>query len=123
MHLVAAGTTCKLTVHDTPQLNSIVEHLNHMLLEWICAFAHGSSLPKSLWGKVLHHAVWLKNCTVTCALDGKTPFEALYSRPPDLSALRVWGCQIWVHDPNGSKLDVCACKVRWLSFNVNTWVH
>jgi len=70
-HLVAAGTARKLTVHDTPQLNGVAECLNHMLLEQIRAFVHGSSLPKSLWGKALCHAVWLKNCTATRTLDGK----------------------------------------------------
>jgi len=94
-----------------------------MLLEWIRAFAHESGLPKSLWGEVLRHAVWLKNCMVTCALDGKTPFEALLGRPLDLSGLRVWGCHVWVHDLDVLKLDVRAREVRWLSFDVDVRVH
>jgi len=35
---------------NTPQLNGVVEHLNRTLLEWICAFAHESGLPKLLSG-------------------------------------------------------------------------
>jgi hypothetical protein len=108
-----------MTVHDTPQLNGVAERLNRTLLERIRAFAHGSGLPKSLWGDALRHAVWLKNRTATRALDGKTPFEALYGRPPDLSDLRVWGCQVWVHNPDGSKLDVRARGARWLGFDVD----
>ena len=88
-HLAQAGTARKLMVHDTPQLNGIAEHLNRILLECICTFTHMSSLPKSLWGKALRHATWLKNRTATWALNGKTPFKALYSQPPDLSALHV----------------------------------
>jgi hypothetical protein len=67
----------KFTVHDTPQPpqpNGIAERLNRTLLKQIRTFAHGSGLPKSR-GEVLHHPVWLKNCTGTCALDGKTPFR------------------------------------------------
>ena len=82
-----AGTTWKLTTHDTPQLNGIAEWLNRTLLERIRAFTHSSRLPKSLWGEALRHATWLKNWTATRALDGKMPFEALYGRLPDLSAL------------------------------------
>jgi len=93
-YLAAAGTARKFTVHDTPQLNGIAEHLNRTLLDRIRAFAHGSSLPKSLWGEALRHAAWPKNRTATRALDGKTPFEALLGRPPDLSGLRVWGCHV-----------------------------
>lgn len=118
-HLMAAGTARKLTVHNTLQLNGVAEHLNRTLLERIHAFAHESGLPKSLWGEALRHVVWLKNRTATHALDSKTPFEALYSRLLDLSALRVWGCQVWVYDPDGSKLDVCVREVRWLGFDVD----
>ena len=122
-HLVAVGMAHKLTVHDTPQLNGVAERLNRTLLERIRAFAHGSGLPKSLWGEALRHAVWLKNRTAMRALDGRTPFEALYGRPPDLSCLCLWGCHVWVHDPNCSKLDVHARKVRWLGFDVDARAH
>ncbi len=45
-HLIKVGTARKLTTHDTFQLNSITEWLNHTLLEQICALMHTSSLPK-----------------------------------------------------------------------------
>ncbi len=82
-----------------------------------------SGLPKSLWGKALRHATWLKNQTAMHSLDGKTPFEALYSRPPDLSALCTWGFPVLVHSPDGSKLDVCAQEARWLGFDVDVKAH
>ena len=122
-HLAKAGTARKLTVHDTPQLNGIAERLNRTLLERIRALMHESSLPKSLWGEALRHAAWLKNRTATRLLDGKTPFEALYGKPPDLSALRVWGCPIWVHDPNRPKLHVRAREARWLGIDTDTKSH
>jgi len=84
---------------------------------------HGSGLPKSLWGEAVCHAVWLKNCTRTHALDSKTPFQALFGRLPDLSSLRVWGSHVWVHDPNRSKLDVCVCEVQWLSIDIDAKAH
>jgi len=123
VHLAATGTARKLTVHDTPQLNGVAERLNRTLLEQIRAFAHGSGLPKSLWGEALRHAVWLKNRTGTRVLDSKTPFQALFGRPPDLSSLRVWGCRVWVHDPDRSKLDVRAREARWLGFDVDAKAH
>jgi transposase InsO family protein len=107
-HLAAAGTTRKLTTHNTPQLNGVAERLNCTLLERIQAFAHTSGLPKMLWGEGLRHATWLKNRTATCTLDSKTPFAALFGTPPDLSGLHLWGCPVWVHNAAGSKLDVRA---------------
>ena len=122
-HLVAAGTARKLTTHDTPQLNGIAKRLNHTLLEQIRAFAHDIGLPKSLWGEALRLACWLKNCTATCALDGKMPFEALFGKPPDLMSLQIWGCIVWVHSPGGSKLDPRVSEVRWLGLDVDARAH
>ena len=122
-HLAAAGTARKLTTHDTPQLNGIAERLNRTLLERIRALAHDSGLPKPLWGEALRHACWLKNRTATRALDGKTPFEALFGKPPDLMSLQRWGCTVWVHSPGGSKLDPRATEARWLGLDVDARAH
>jgi transposase InsO family protein len=122
-HLAAAGTARKLTVHDTPHLNGMAERLNRTLLERICAFAHTSGLPKTLWGEGLRHATWLKKRTATHALDGKMPFKVLFGVPPDLSGLRLWGCPIWVHNAAGSKLDAQACQGRWIGLDIDTRAH
>jgi len=110
-------------MHDTLQLNGVAERLNRMLLERIRALRHASGLLQMLWGKALRHATWLKNRTATRALDGKTPFEALYGTPPDLSEARLWGCKAWVHDDTGSKLDVCAREGRWIGFDLDSRAH
>jgi hypothetical protein len=104
----------RLTTHDTPQLNGVAECLNRTLLKRIRAFMHMSSLPKTLWGEGLRHATWLKNRTATRALDGKTPYKALFGAPPDLSELKLWGCPVWVHDTTSAKLDVRAHQARWI---------
>ena len=122
-HLANAGTAQKLTPHDTPQLNGIAECLNRTLLERIRAFTHTSGLPKLLWGEALRHATWLKNRTATRALDGKMPFEALYGRPLDLSALRTWGFPVLVHSTDGSKLHARAREARWLGLDVDAKAH
>ena len=101
----------------------MAERLNRTLLERIRAFAHTSGLPKTLWGEGLRHATWLKNQMATHTLDGKMPFEALFSAPPNLSGLCLWGCPVWVHDAAGSKLDVRAQQGRWIGLNVDTQAH
>jgi transposase InsO family protein len=122
-HLAKAGTARKLTPHDTPQLNGVAERLNRTLLERMRALMHTTGLPKSLWGEALRHSAWLKNRTATRSLDGKTPFEALYGRPPDLSALRTWGIPVLVHSTDGSKLHARAREARWLGLDVDTKAH
>ena len=96
MYLKSKGTKQKLTVHDTPQHNGVAERLNRTILEKVHAMLHASGQPKFLWGKVARHAVWLKNRTPTKALNGGTPFEAVYGVKPNLCNIREWGCQVWV---------------------------
>jgi hypothetical protein len=104
MHLQAAGTKQKLTVHDMPQHNGIAEQLNHTLVEKVRAMLHESSLPKTLWGEAVRHAVWLKNHTPTKALNRGTPFEAATGKKPDLNKACPWGSKVWVQTESGDKL-------------------
>ena len=122
-HLKSAGTARRLTVHNTPQLNGVAERLNRTLVERIRAFTHSSGLPKFLWGEALRHATWLKNRTATRALDGRTLYQALFGRIPDLSALQPWGTTVWVHDADGTKLDTHAREGRWLGFDTESHAH
>jgi hypothetical protein len=113
----------RLTVHDTPQLNGVAEHLNRTIVERIRAFTHSSGLPKFLWGEALRHATWLKNRTATHALDGLTPYQAVFGRTPDISRLRRWGATVWVHVGDGDKLAARAREGRWLGFDTELHAH
>ncbi|OJA13049.1 hypothetical protein AZE42_11790, partial [Rhizopogon vesiculosus] len=114
MHLKAAGTEQKLTIHNTPQHNGVAERLNRTLLEKVHAMLHKSGLPRFLWGEAVHHAIWLKNCTPTKALDGGTPLEAATGVKPDLHRVCVWGSPIWVCVEAGSKLGGRVEEGRWI---------
>jgi transposase InsO family protein len=50
------GTERRVTTHDTPQHNGVVESLNRRLGERVRAVLHHSSLPKHLWGDAVNHA-------------------------------------------------------------------
>ena len=67
--------------------------------------------------------MWLKNRTATCALDSRTPYQALFRRAPNLSALQPWGTMVWVHNTDGTKLDARAHEGRGLSFDTESHVH
>lgn len=122
-HLAKSGTKRNLTVHDTPEHNGVAERLNRTLLEKVRAMLHASGLPKFLWGEAVKHAVYLKNRTSTKALDGKTPFEIFYGTKPNLSGLPEFGCEVWVHTTEGSKLDGRAVKGRWVGYDEESSGH
>jgi hypothetical protein len=111
------GMERRLTTHDTPQHNGMVESLNRRLLKHVCTMLHYAQLPKNLWGEAIMFAVWLKNCTSTRALGNVTPFEQLYSSKPDLAGVLEWGQRVWVHNDKGSKLDAQALEARWVGFD------
>ena len=84
---------------------------------------HDSRLPHFLWGEALHHAVYLKNRSLTCALDDFTPLEMLTHSKPNISHLHPWGCEVWVHDKSGSKLDRRSNKGKWVEFDEESNGH
>ena len=110
-------------MHDTPQHNGVAEQLNHTLMERVHAVGHTSGLPKNLWGKALIHMVWVKNRTASRVLNGKTSYELLMGNKLNLHNIPEWGAHMWVHDPNGSKLDIRAQDGHWVGFDGNNGAH
>ena len=53
-------------------------------------------LPSKLWPEALLTAYYITNRQFTKALEEKAPFEAWYKRKPDISNLRVYGCDAYV---------------------------
>ena len=117
-YLASKGTVRKLTIHNTPEYNGVSERFNRTLLERTRALLHSSKLPKNLWGETITHIVWLKNRTSTCALpEGKTPYEMLYGKKPNLENLHEWGSEVWVHTMEGKKLDGRSKLGKWVGFD------
>ena len=110
-------------MHDTPQENGVTKRLNCTLLERVQAMLHMAQLPKGLWAEALMHVVWLKNRTLTRALDKSTPYQALTRRKPDLAATHEWGQKAWVHDLANSKLNGRAREARWVGFDIDSAAH
>src|SRR6202522_2899787 len=76
-----------------------------------------SGLPKSLWGEAVSHAFYLKNRSSTRILNGKTLYEVFYGVKPNLRGLPEFGAKVWVHTPEGSKLDGRSVIGQWVGFD------
>jgi hypothetical protein len=116
-YLDKMGTVRKLTIHDMPEYNGVAECLNCTLLEKVWAMLHASGLLKNLWGEAVMHAVYLKNRTSTHTLEGRTLFEMLTGKEPNIVNLREFSTKVWVHDTSGSKLDGRSCVGCWVGFD------
>jgi hypothetical protein len=84
---------------------------------------HASQLPKFLWGEAVKHAVYLKNWTLTKALDRITPYEAFYGKKLNFVGLCKLGDKVWVHTTTGSKLDGRSEIGRWVDFDETSNGH
>jgi transposase InsO family protein len=122
-HLALHGTIQQLTVHDTPQHNGVAERLNRTLVEHIRSMLIAADLPKFLWGECLQHATYLKNRTPTRALKGKTPYELVHDKKPNLKNLAEWGGTVYVKVIEGGKLSPRAKEGRWVGFGSNEESH
>jgi hypothetical protein len=107
----------RLTTHDMPQHNGVVELLNRRLVERVRTLLHSARLPKMLWAEALHFIVWVKNRTLTRVLGNVMPFEKLTGNKPNISGVPEWGQHMWVHTAANSKLDACAATAHWVGYN------
>lgn len=51
------------------------------------------------------------------AVEGKTPFEVLYGKKPNLQELREWGEEVWVHQEGGDKLGEQGKRGHWVGYD------
>src|SRR5258708_29494458 len=81
----------------------------------MCTMVFDTELPKSLWPYVVAYACHLKNRSPTCALKEKTPVKMFYNKKPDISSVRIFGCDMWVlNQDHKGKLNPCSHKYKFL---------
>ena len=103
----------------TPEQNGVSERLNLTIMDRVCTILIESQLPLSLWAEAVEYAVYTKNRSPTAVLKGKTPYEAFWGEKPDISNLRVFGSQCYVHNdsPTRRKLDVRAFPAIFIGYS------
>ena len=101
------GITHELTVPRTPQQNGIAERMNRTLFETARSMLCHAKMPLRFWADAVNTAAYLRNRSPTTALNGHTPYEIWFGKKPNVSHLRVFGCNGYVHIPkeNRKKLD------------------
>lgn len=117
-YLKKEGIHHELTIPKTPQQNGVAERMNRTLVESVRSMLADSKLPKRFWAEALATATYLRNRCPTTAVKGKTPFEVLTGKKPNVENLRIFGCDAYAHVPKDErkKLDSKTKKSVFLGY-------
>ncbi|CAN1140144.1 Retrovirus-related Pol polyprotein from transposon TNT 1-94 [Linum perenne] len=103
---------------ERQEQNGRVERKHQDILNIARSLRFHSGLPLFFWSDCVLHAVHILNRLPTPILDNKTPFEMLYSKSPDYTSLKVFGCLCYATslDRGKTKFDSRARQGIFLGF-------
>ena len=83
-----------------PPQNAHAERMWGILLRPMRIMLAESRVHESFWTFAMDHACMLHNRLPSTKLAGeRSPYQAKYTMPPDVSKIRVWGCTCWYFVP------------------------
>ncbi|GJV78631.1 retrovirus-related pol polyprotein from transposon TNT 1-94 [Tanacetum coccineum] len=85
------GISHETSVALSPQQNGVVERRNHTLIEVARTMLIYAKAPLFLWAEAVATACYTQNHSIVRLRHGKTPYELLHDKPPDLSFFHVFG--------------------------------
>ncbi|GJZ59068.1 retrotransposon protein, putative, ty1-copia subclass [Tanacetum coccineum] len=118
-YLKANGIVQQLTPPYTPQHNGVSERRNRTLLDMVRSMMNLTTLPLSFWDYALESATRILNMVPTKKVD-KTPYELWYGKVPNLSYLKVWGCEDLVKRDTPDKLEQRSVKCIFIGYPKET---
>nr|GEW77161.1 retrovirus-related Pol polyprotein from transposon TNT 1-94 [Tanacetum cinerariifolium] len=89
------------------QQNGVVERRNHMLIKAAGTMLIYAKAPLFLWAEAVATACYTQNCSIVHLRHGKTPYELLHDKLPDLLFFYVFGalCYLTNDSENLGKLQ------------------
>nr|GEZ55039.1 hypothetical protein [Tanacetum cinerariifolium] len=85
------GISHETSVARSPQQNGVVERRNRTLIEAARTMLIYAQSPLFLWAEAVATACFTQNHSIIHLRHGKTPYELLHSKLPDLSFFHVFG--------------------------------
>ncbi|GKB33314.1 integrase, catalytic region, zinc finger, CCHC-type containing protein [Tanacetum coccineum] len=85
------GISNETSVARSPQQNGVVERRNRTLIKVARTMLIYAKALLFLWAEAVATACYTQNRSMICLRHGKTPYELLHNKTPDLSFLHVLG--------------------------------
>ncbi|GJV80779.1 retrovirus-related pol polyprotein from transposon TNT 1-94 [Tanacetum coccineum] len=95
------GISHETSVARSPQQNGVIERCNRTLIEAARTMLIYSKALLFLWAEADATACYTQNRSIIRLRHGKTPYELLHDKPPDLSFFHVFG--VLCYPTNDSK--------------------
>nr|GFB75730.1 integrase, catalytic region, zinc finger, CCHC-type, peptidase aspartic, catalytic [Tanacetum cinerariifolium] len=89
-------------VARSPQQNGVVERRNRTLIEAARTMLIYAQAPLFLWAEAVATACFTQNRSIIRLRHGKTPYELLHSKLPDLSFFHVFGALCYLTNDSGN---------------------
>nr|GFA61651.1 retrovirus-related Pol polyprotein from transposon TNT 1-94 [Tanacetum cinerariifolium] len=105
-HLARQGLVREIDIsHETsvarsPQQNGVVERCNHTLIEAARTMLIYAQAPLFLWAEAVATACYTQNRSIIRLRHGKTPYELLHNKLPDLSFFYMFGALCYPTNDN-----------------------
>ncbi|RDB27573.1 Retrovirus-related Pol polyprotein from transposon TNT 1-94 [Hypsizygus marmoreus] len=104
-HFRSRGIIHQIVAPYAHSQNGKMERYIRTLEETALTMLADAGLPMSFWGDAVLTGQYLRNRLPTSTLPTTTtPFEVMTKSKPDLSHLRVWGCQCFVLIPPETRI-------------------
>ena len=103
------GIDVEVTATEQHQQNGAAERLNRILMDKLHPTLLNANLHKKWWPEILISIVKIRNRSPSARI-GKTPYEAWYGEKPDLSFIRVLGCDCLVLKPEQKRRKLADIK-------------
>nr|GFB15616.1 retrovirus-related Pol polyprotein from transposon TNT 1-94 [Tanacetum cinerariifolium] len=85
------GISHETSVARSPQQNRVVERRNRTLIEAVRIMLIYAQAPLFLWAEAVATACFTQNRSIIRLRHGKTPYELMHGKQPDLSYFHVFG--------------------------------
>lgn len=120
--LKQSGIIHQTTNPYTPEQNGVAERMNRRIVEMAKCMIFEADFSYKLWAEAVNLAVYIINRSYTSALKLTTPEEAWTGVKPDLSQLKIFGCDVMMHVPKQkrTKWSPKSIQMKFLGYESGT---
>lgn len=94
------GINHEYTEGYVPEHNAVAERVIGILKRKMQAMLAGSTIGPQAWGHAMQYAANILNMVTTSSVDGKTAWELMTGRKPNLQKVRTFGEYVFAHIPS-----------------------